>query len=30
MLVLMFLEGTKGANRYGPDPKGEVSSEVFA
>jgi uncharacterized membrane protein YhaH (DUF805 family) len=30
LLVLMFFEGTKGANRYGPDPKGEVSSEVFA
>jgi uncharacterized membrane protein YhaH (DUF805 family) len=30
LLVLMFFEGTKGANRYGQDPKGGVSSEVFA
>jgi uncharacterized membrane protein YhaH (DUF805 family) len=30
LLVLMFFEGTKGPNRYGQDPKGQVSSEIFA
>ena len=30
VLVFMFLEGTKGPNRYGPDPKGESTGEVFA
>ncbi|WP_296675845.1 DUF805 domain-containing protein [Novosphingobium sp.] len=29
-LVLMFLEGTKGPNRFGPDPKDPTSSDVFA
>lgn len=30
LLVFMFLEGTRGPNRYGPDPKGESAGEVFA
>jgi uncharacterized membrane protein YhaH (DUF805 family) len=30
LLVFMFLDGTKGPNRYGPDPKGRVDAEVFA
>jgi uncharacterized membrane protein YhaH (DUF805 family) len=30
LLVFMFLEGTKGPNRYGPDPKGGVDAAVFA
>ena len=30
VLVFMFLEGTKGPNRYGPDPKGESAGDVFA
>lgn len=30
-LVLMLLEGTKGPNRFGPDPKsGSVGSDVFS
>lgn len=29
-LVLMFLPGTPGANRFGPDPKDPTSAEVFA
>ena len=29
VLVMMCLEGTKGPNRFGPDPKGP-SEEVFA
>lgn len=29
-LVLMFLEGTKGPNRFGDDPKGGASADVFA
>lgn len=30
-LVIMALEGTKGANRFGPDPKGEnLGSDVFS
>lgn len=29
-LVLMFLPGTPGPNRFGPDPKDPGSSEVFA
>jgi uncharacterized membrane protein YhaH (DUF805 family) len=28
-LILMFIEGTRGPNSYGPDPKGS-ESEVFA
>jgi uncharacterized membrane protein YhaH (DUF805 family) len=30
LLVFMFLEGTKGPNKYGPDPKGQVDAQVFA
>lgn len=30
LLVFMFLEGTKGPNQYGPDPKGQVDVQVFA
>lgn len=30
LLVFMFLEGTRGPNRYGPDPKGRAPAEVFA
>jgi uncharacterized membrane protein YhaH (DUF805 family) len=30
LLVFMCLEGTKGPNRYGPDPKGGVDAQVFA
>lgn len=30
LLVFMFLEGTKGPNKYGPDPKGGVDAQVFA
>lgn len=30
LLVFMVLEGTKGPNRFGPDPKGEDYGEVFA
>ncbi|MCB2049461.1 MAG: DUF805 domain-containing protein [Novosphingobium sp.] len=30
LLVLMFLPGTPGPNRFGPDPKGPGSTEVFA
>ena len=30
LLVFMFLEGTKGPNEYGPDPKGDALGEVFA
>jgi uncharacterized membrane protein YhaH (DUF805 family) len=30
VLVFMFLEGTKGPNRFGPDPKDEASTEVFS
>lgn len=29
VLVFMLLEGTKGPNKYGPDPKGAVSAQVF-
>ena len=30
-IILMFLEGTRGPNRFGPDPKGgETDSKVFA
>lgn len=28
-LVLMFLPGTPGPNRFGPDPKDPASSSVF-
>ena len=30
VLVFMCLEGTRGPNRYGPDPKGGASEEIFA
>lgn len=30
LLVLMCLEGTRGTNRFGPDPKDPYSEEVFA
>ena len=30
LVVFMFLEGTKGPNRYGPDPKGQNAGQVFA
>lgn len=31
VLVFMCLEGTKGPNRFGPDPKGsEAGAEVFS
>lgn len=29
-IVLMCLEGTKGPNRFGPDPKDPAAAEVFA
>ena len=29
VLVFMCLEGTRGPNRFGPDPKGEGNTEVF-
>jgi len=30
MLVFMCIEGTRGDNRYGPDPKGRIDASVFA
>ena len=30
LLVFLFLEGTRGPNNYGPDPKGEALDQVFA
>lgn len=30
VLVFMCLEGTKGPNRFGPDPKDSAGSEVFS
>ena len=30
LLVLMVLDGTKGPNRFGPDPKGSDPVEVFS
>ncbi len=30
LLVFYFLEGTRGPNQYGPDPKGPDTSQVFA
>ena len=30
ILIFMCIEGTKGENRYGPDPKGENIADVFA
>ena len=29
-LVIMFLDGTPGPNRYGPDPKGRGVVDVFS
>lgn len=28
-LIMMFIEGTRGPNRFGPDPKGEADPKVF-
>jgi len=30
LIVFWFLDGTPGANRYGPDPKGRDASQIFA
>ena len=30
LLVFYFLEGTRGPNKYGPDPKGQDAGQVFA
>lgn len=30
LFVFMCLDGTKGPNKYGPDPKGQVDAQVFA
>ncbi|GGC26803.1 membrane protein [Novosphingobium marinum] len=30
LFVFMLLEGTKGPNRFGPDPKDPAGAEVFA
>jgi uncharacterized membrane protein YhaH (DUF805 family) len=30
LLVFMFLEGTRGPNQYGADPKGQNAGQVFA
>ena len=30
LIIFMCLEGTKGPNRFGDDPKGDNHSEVFA
>lgn len=30
LLVFMFLEGTKGPNNYGNDPKGQNAGQIFA
>ena len=30
LFVFMCIEGTRGENRYGPDPKGENIADVFA
>jgi uncharacterized membrane protein YhaH (DUF805 family) len=30
LIVFYCLDGTKGPNKYGPDPKGQVDAEVFA
>ena len=29
-VIMMFIEGTRGPNRYGPDPKGAGDAKVFA
>jgi len=28
--IMMFFEGTRGANRFGPDPKGAGDAQTFA
>jgi uncharacterized membrane protein YhaH (DUF805 family) len=28
--ILMFLEGTRGPNRFGPDPKGGGEAQIFS
>jgi uncharacterized membrane protein YhaH (DUF805 family) len=28
--ILMFIEGTRGPNRFGPDPKGAGDAQVFS
>jgi uncharacterized membrane protein YhaH (DUF805 family) len=30
MLIFMCIDGTRGENRYGPDPKGENIADVFS
>ena len=30
VLVFMFLEGTRGPNRFGPDPKDPAAAEAFS
>ena len=30
VLVMMFLDGTPGPNRFGPDPKNRTDAGVFA
>jgi uncharacterized membrane protein YhaH (DUF805 family) len=30
LLVFYFMEGTRGPNKYGPDPKGQDTGQVFA
>ena len=30
VLVMMCIDGTRGPNRFGPDPKGEDHSQIFA
>ncbi len=30
LIVFYFMEGTKGPNKYGPDPKGQDTGQVFA
>lgn len=30
LLVFYFMEGTRGPNKYGPDPKGQDAGQVFA
>ena len=30
LLIFMFIDGTPGPNRYGPDPKGRDASQVFS
>jgi uncharacterized membrane protein YhaH (DUF805 family) len=30
LLVFYFMDGTRGPNRFGPDPKGEGHSQTFS